>query len=194
MAWVKQASPIILKALNALPACHPMDIQFHQSTLIVHDPSRRRSLNHPGMPVLSLYESPLPYPGYCKNVLFSTPPLEIAPAAISSRMESKDSVRGSSAVKIATSARPIAASAINLRFSRSRSPADPKTVITRPEVICLAVCNAEISALGVWAKSTMAVNFCPRSIRSILPGTPARLDIPFETISGFIPRPSTAAV
>ena len=61
----------------------------------------------------------------------SRPPLDLAPAAISSRIPSSDSVRGSSAVSTVRSASSTEVSAIMRRFSLSRKPAEPKTAMTR---------------------------------------------------------------
>ena len=80
-------------------------------------------------------------------------------------------------------------SAINLRFSRSRSPAEPNTVMTFPFVISRAVSIATFSALGVCAKSTMAVKACPISMSSMRPGTPANALMPLAAIPGSIPSP-----
>ena len=73
-----------------------------------------------------------PRSGTRQKVSPSLPPPDPAPAAISSRIPSNDSVRGSSAVRTDKSASSAEISAIMRRFSLSRKPADPKTAITRP--------------------------------------------------------------
>ncbi len=73
-----------------------------------------------------------PRSGTRQNVSPSRPPLDLAPAAISSRMPSSDSVRGSSAVSTVRSASSAEVSAIMRRLALSRKPAEPKTAMTRP--------------------------------------------------------------
>ncbi len=125
----------------------------------------------------------------------STPsrfPASCAAAALAPMISSRSSVRGSSAVSTTTSANSAAIRPIHGRFSRSRSPAQPKTTITRPSAICRAVRNAWASAFGVWAKSTMARKSCPSSMRSMRPGTPRTAATPSTMASG--PRSSATAV
>ena len=99
-------------------------------------------------------------------------------SAVSAMMAARSSVRGSSAV-ITVSAN-WASIPINRRFSRSRRPAQPKTTRTRflPATRSRAVVSADPRAFGVWAKSTMAVKGCPRSMRSMRPVTPVSAAMP----------------
>ena len=126
-------------------------------------------------------------------------PAERAPSAISERIVSRDSVRGSSAVSTVRSASSDETLAIISRLARSLRPADPKTAMRRPEgdmrlSMVRAACRATPSAFGVCAKSTMAVKSWPSSISSILPGTCSRLATPRATAAGETPAPITVAV
>ncbi len=145
-----------------------------------------------------------PRSGTRQKVSPSLPLLDFAPAAISPRIPSSDSVRGSSAVNTVKSASSAEISAIIRRFSLSRKPAEPNTTIIRPfpptvcpkalSSISRAVSSVTFNAFGVCAKSTMAVNSCPMSITSMRPGIPDRLAIPFAATSGSIPNPSMVAL
>ena len=59
-------------------------------------------------------------------------PAASAPRAISSRIASRSSPRGSSSVTTTSRARSAAIRPISGRFAVSRSPADPKTAMTPP--------------------------------------------------------------
>ena len=61
-----------------------------------------------------------------------------------------------------------------------------------PATHCRAASSATRSALGVWAKSTIAVKGCPSSRRSMRPGTPGTAAIPSATASSGIPSASDA--
>ena len=66
----------------------------------------------------------------------------VAPATISSMIACGSSLRGLSDVTIATSASSDAIRPISGRFSRSRSPPQPKTQITRPVASSRAACSS----------------------------------------------------
>ena len=119
----------------------------------------------------------------------------MAAAALSAMISSRLSVRGSSAVMTTRSASRPATCPIIPRLARSRNPAQPKATITRPlsPVIVRAVSNARWSALGVWAKSTMARHSCPSSIRSIRPGTSRTAAIPSAMASSGKPNATPTA-
>ncbi len=121
----------------------------------------------------------------------SFPPPFSAPSFISANIASNDSVRGSSAVRMTSSAICTAISGINLRFSISRKPAEPNTAITLPPVNSRAVIKACLIAFGVCAKSTMAKKSWPKSMRSILPGTVGKVSKAVWAADTGISRPKT---
>ena len=74
-----------------------------------------------------------------------------APARIAARIAAGSSVRGLSSVTISNSLRRAAASPIIGRFSTSRSPPQPSTMITRPSVRARIASRASATAAGLWA-------------------------------------------
>ena len=132
MAFPARVFRVLLLMRISWPSCHPKDAQLHQNTSTVHVPCRKPEQYRQAAPFPLPSESRLPDPEHGQKLLPSFPPFSMAAAAISARISSRDSVRGSSAVKIVKSARPKETSAIKRRFSRSLKPAEPNTAITFP--------------------------------------------------------------
>ena len=151
-----------------------------------HEAGRKRSA--------SLRASPRS--GTRQKVFPSRPPRDLAPAAISSKMESNNSFAGSSAVKTARSACAAAVSAISRRFALCDRPIQRLRSRARhlpPRGPCgrLPERPSARSACGQnqrWQQS-LDPHLCAPCVR----GTPWKPPMPLAASSGSIPKPNVTA-